>query len=302
MKIYKYLSQDSALITLTKKSVLLRSPTEYNDPFDCLFYVNKRERDEAYKLFINYQLFRRLYEMFFVDKIKSFRYPAYANALKLNVEQTVETLTKSRCYKFQFVIKMYQTLITKMTNNTFPDLRPEFEAMVKKVTAEFRKTAIVSCFSLDNKSILMWSHYGEKHQGACIEYEVPDDGTFKRVIYSKKLPVFKLKKVMEYVLGHDFFGEKPDTNEKLFQYVFEPLTTKSLEWEYEKEVRCVFSKNERNKSIRFNGQEFLLQMPKPTKIYLGAKAPHDFLAKVKGVAEDIPIIRLEITPGIFEVS
>jgi hypothetical protein len=75
------------------------------------------------------------------------------------------------------------------------------------------------CLSKTPSNILMWSHYGDCHRGMVIEFDSNHEyfrfGT-EDVIYSNKRPSMVL---------HD---EHPST---------EILRTKSLDWEYEQEVR-----------------------------------------------------------------
>ena len=42
------------------------------------------------------------------------------------------------------------------------DYRPDFDKL--------REYLLVSCFSEDYKSILMWSHYAKDHTGFCVQY------------------------------------------------------------------------------------------------------------------------------------
>ena len=66
--IYKYLDEYGAEKTIEKNSVLLKTPSKFNDPFDCYYYISKRERRKAFKLFMNYQFFKCLYNEIVVNK------------------------------------------------------------------------------------------------------------------------------------------------------------------------------------------------------------------------------------------
>ena len=68
MLIYKYLDEKGATETIKDNSVLLRKPVDFNDPFDCLFWSSEEEKERAYKLFINYQLFKTFYQEMFIEK------------------------------------------------------------------------------------------------------------------------------------------------------------------------------------------------------------------------------------------
>ena len=94
MKIYKYLSKNGAIESLKTSSALLKCPIEYNDPFDCLFYVDTKEKKKAFKLFVNYYLFKEMYKLFYIEKKEPVKYKAYAKILKANIGQIAKALEK----------------------------------------------------------------------------------------------------------------------------------------------------------------------------------------------------------------
>lgn len=302
MKIYKYLSKGGAIESLKTDSVLLKCPLDYNDPFDCLFYVDEKEKKRAYKLFINYYLFKEMHKLFYIEKKEPVNYKTYAKILKANIGQIAKSLEKTKRYTYQADIGMYQKLASMMVKTNLDEMQKKFDEMIEAVLPQVRETALVSCFGLDNKSVLMWSHYGEKHEGACFEYEVPDNDVYKEIKYNKKLPVFKLVKLMEVILGHDFVNEKVDANNDLYSFALEPLLTKSNDWKYEKEVRCVFSKNETNERIFTKDDKILLKMPKPIKIYLGCKASESYANEIKKYSNEIPIEYMKISVSKYKVE
>lgn len=302
MKIYKYLSQSGAIKTLNNSSVLLKNPADYNDPFDSLFYVDEKERKKAFRLFFNYRLFKEMYRVYCVDKKVPVRYKTYARILITNMRQTAKILEKTKTYKYQPDIGMYQVLVSKMVKTDMGEMKNQFNEMLEKVLLKAREVALVSCFGLDNKSILMWSHYAEKHEGACFEYEIPDGGDFRLVEYRKKFPVLRLTKLLSVLCGHDFFNEKVDGNNSLFSFVLKPLLTKSEDWKYEKEVRCIFAKDEKNERLWVQDGMCLLKMPKPTKIFLGCKSSDSFADEIKEKAKGIPIEHMGMSNGKYGIE
>ena len=151
----------------------------------------------------------------------------------------------------------------------------------------------------------MWSHYADKHKGACIEYEI-DDKDFKPVNYSENLPVFQITRLLGIVLGHMFLGEDPDMEKEEYQFALEPLLTKSNDWKYEGEVRCVYPNNKPNAKIHpgldDDGNEIkLLDMPQIKKIYIGCKADKDFELEIKNLAGGIPVVRMKMADSEYKV-
>jgi hypothetical protein len=51
------------------------------------------------------------------------------------------------------------------------------QAALEKTQWEFVNKYIALCFSLSPNNILMWSHYGEKHRGICLGFDVLDELT-----------------------------------------------------------------------------------------------------------------------------
>lgn len=89
----------------------------------------------------------------------------------------------------------------------------------------------ISCFSMVNDSLLMWSHYSDKHKGACIEFSKDElienfkydfqvlEINYSDIIESKNISMHREKAISHWI------------------------STKAKEWAYEKEVRLVFGSN-----------------------------------------------------------
>ena len=55
--------------------------------------------------------------------------------------------------------------------NTFDELKNKFLNDVMEKVKETRNNTLISCFSKSWNSTLMWSHYGDKHKGICVEFD-----------------------------------------------------------------------------------------------------------------------------------
>ena len=107
----------------------------------------------------------------------------------------------------------------------------------------------ISCFSENDKNILMWSHYANNHEGLVLEFDVAETiETF--------LPAFKVNYSSKYSTLSYLNKNKKEH--------LELLTTKSVDWEYEEEWRI----------IRVNGAlKFLAFKPKAlVSITFGCRA------------------------------
>ena len=155
----------------------------------------------------------------------------------------------------------------------------------------------------------MWSHYANSHRGICIEYNKPALDEFYDVRYDNKRPSIKLYKAVTYALAQHIIGneklENADFNK--FSDMVTPFITKSLDWEYEREVRCVFSKNDHEKhNIELiDDNKFLFHMDNPSSIYIGCRCDNsDELDKLINLASEkcIRIIRMRPSDNRFVVE
>ena len=197
MIIYKYLDPDGAVKTVEDNSVLLRTPDEYNDPSDCLFDSNDKERNKALRLFINYQFFKCLYVELVVNNKTLVFGKEYTENVKKTIICLANNIKKTKKYKWQPDIAMYYR-IAKMINkkNGHEECNIDenkmkiiFDKVFDDVFQKIKTSILICCFSLRNDSILMWSHYAKNHTGACVEFEV-DDNDFRKVRYAKNLIIF----------------------------------------------------------------------------------------------------------------
>jgi len=91
--------------------------------------------------------------------------------------------------------------------------------------ARFRAEAGILSLTERNDDILMWSHYADKHQGICVQFEVDVDSDLlaqaRRVVYQESLPCVEL------------FRSSPP------EMVQAALLTKASHWSYEREWRVI---------------------------------------------------------------
>ncbi len=130
------------------------------------------------------------------------------------------------------------------------------ELLQKAIDLTMQKTGI-KCFTPFCDNILMWSHYGDSHQGFCLEFDVRKDYEFfciaHKVMYKKEYPKF------------DF------TDSKNTQFIY---GSKFIKWAYEEEIR-VF-KRPANQLFPYNPQAL-------RSIIFGCKCPDKSIQEVKSI-------------------
>lgn len=87
----------------------------------------------------------------------------------------------------------------------------------------------ISCFSEVNDELLMWSHYGGKYKGFCLEFDTSHQPfeKMRKVSYSTQMPRID---VATLLIRRDF------------EAIMELFSTKSTSWAYEREWRVLHAK------------------------------------------------------------
>lgn len=129
----------------------------------------------------------------------------------------------------------------------------------------------IGCLSLKNNNSLMWSHYADKHEGICIEYDLK----FFLESNIENIAIIKVNYVEEIINEQGNIRiyknrlSLPDgniydnSNSSISKELIDILSTKSKEWEYEKEYRII---------KYFNNDSNALNLP-ITSICFGTKTP-----------------------------
>lgn len=243
--------------TIEQNYIWLAEISTLNDPFECSIQFDNDEclrkyygSEDFYKFFI--QLTGQKLTQQEIKKLKTVEKPflEYAN------------ICKSRNIPF---IQSPEDQIKKVQNRW------------DEIVEETNKNLRICSFSLNNNSLLLWSHYGDEHKGIAIEYDFLDVEyvrTFLQpVIYSNK--VHKIGIFEEYTT---------------MQMIASSLI-KSKDWEYEQEWRLTIFKQKETFPKK-------LTIPNPKAIYLGTR----FAQNEKGLREKLTAIAKEKNISIFTME
>ncbi len=99
----------------------------------------------------------------------------------------------------------------------------ESRSVFLQLKKELNEELGVLCFSKTWHNPIMWSHYGDRHRGLCLGFDLLDDWTFPISYKGLRLKEDREKAVRENtdILGHQL------------------ITTKYNHWKYEQEVRMI---------------------------------------------------------------
>lgn len=104
---------------------------------------------------------------------------------------------------------------------------PPSQAAVAKTTDAVKERYGIECFSRSWSNVLMWSHYGDKHRGICLGFDVPDELT-RPVEYLSEVQIETTLMVEKH---SDFSAER---GTKIIDRL---LGAKYEGWSYEQEIR-----------------------------------------------------------------
>jgi hypothetical protein len=102
--------------------------------------------------------------------------------------------------------------------------KPSDRIVFRKLKAEMNQTIGVLCFSRGWNSPVLWSHYGDRHRGICLGFDIPDDWAMEVTYQGERL---------ESELENNLPSESHDTLGHML------ITTKYEHWRYEDEVRMI---------------------------------------------------------------
>lgn len=107
---------------------------------------------------------------------------------------------------------------------------------IKAKKTQINKNEGLLCFSETWTDLLMWGHYGDKHQGVCLGFEIPDHLLVK----------------VDYVTGLEKVKVNSDTPQKDIELMLSQLKSKKFHgWKYEKEHRQFLSLKKLHKESNF---------------------------------------------------
>lgn len=274
-KIYKYTSLKSAIKILESNAIALNNPQNYNDPFDSVIDFDDDDIEKSISIVVEYYLIQEFLKLLNNKNIKvGFLTKLIMKWDRFGINLYLKVSKRNKYYDSipgaQALTKFVVRYAAQKGENSFDELKEMFTNEIIQKVKEVRNNALISCFSKRYDSILMWSHYGNKHKGICVEFDRPDKD-FLDVKYSKKRCKFDLEDTTRRVLGYMLSNEEADVNDKgLIRCISKPFIVKSFDWQYEEEVRCILSPN--SDGVSKLEELILYTMPtKITKIYVGCK-------------------------------
>ncbi|MCT7909267.1 DUF2971 domain-containing protein [Arcobacter lacus] len=121
-------------------------------------------------------------------------------------------------------LKRNPNVSVEVRKKLFETKGKSFISFMKACKQELINNTGILSLSKTNKSITMWSHYSEKHEGLVFELDVEKDYTF-----------FKMFGMVEYKKEYELLSYLDANKEETTKRVL----TKFVDWEYEEEIRII---------------------------------------------------------------
>lgn len=186
-RLYKYESLTARTLQNLKGQILyFGSPLAFNDPYDCALTPNIKTPTD--------------------EETEAVR-AHYLSQERLTEQQRHEWMTQTTQECREMLLRVAHDVI-------------------KQATDAFLKTRGIACFSEKNDDLLMWSHYGGRYRGVCLEFNTQIE-PFEKVKSVKYLPALPQLNVANILLNNE--GDA----------VFDLYCTKSDSWCYEREWRAL---------------------------------------------------------------
>lgn len=144
------------------------------------------------------------------------------------------------------------------------------------------------CFSRSWNNILMWSHYGERHKGICLGFDVPDENAQE------------VKYVQDVLVVGNLDDVSVEERRKILHRLY---WTKYGGWSYEEEVRLNATRDEMDEETGKYFVSFSEQL-KLKEVIAGVRFPFSrgpIEDAIKGYSEHVKIIKAGQGVERFEI-
>lgn len=223
-----------------------------------------------------------------------------------------------RVYKFLPAKYAVQDLLRRQIKiSTFPDMNDPFELLggycsdsslrehLNELISHWTNNYGALCFSRHWQDPVLWSHYGDKHRGICLGFDIASTVEVQKPFYvANRVTLDRSLRILLNAAPH---AKDLDASDAKFQECVEifkqMLLTKFERWDYEDEVRVLFELKEeqRQGSLYFAELEERIQ---PSEMILGIRcsiSEKEIEKAINCYSTPIRVVRAELSPSFFQV-
>lgn len=268
--LFKYRAYSAnALDNLEKDTLWSAHPNAFNDPYDCSLHFEIEGFD---RLIVN-----SILELGLLGEDEIAAVEASSDPLTFAVDRLKEKFPEQKGLSQSGFL-----------NSLLDEMHAPRDLLVKQLKDSVSICSL--CERID--SLLMWGHYGSNHEGFAMEYDF-SAGAVNKDLKDSLWPVVYENKV--YSVQNVIFGKKAREFNQLFKVG--AVTTKCLDWSYEKEWRLISRNPEAS-----NGS--LVSVPKPVAIYLGSNMKDEPQSEIIRLAtiKKVPVFKMKLARGQFKME
>lgn len=213
------MSVETALKVISSRAMRWSSPLKFNDPFDHQIGFSFDLNAEQF----GQKLFEKMEQIVFGEE-PEFKEPTLISTLAMGLRSIKDRIPKDE----------FTNDLTAATSKIAGNLDDHLNTLTSMIIEQSIHSRVL-CVSECHDNVVMWSHYGDQHQGVVLQLQCIDeiDNTLlaaRKVEYSHELPRFPS---LDSYIQH-LFGEEPMDIAELSEKV---AFTKHKDWSYEKEWR-----------------------------------------------------------------
>lgn len=240
-RVYKYRAfSHYTLDMLVEDRLHFADPSTFNDPLD-----TKPTLDPD----IDNSALERVLEQLVVQRVEA-ELKAAAKTIRYKGPKTLDHIARQSQSAFR---RRIEDLRYHATNPEITTADPLQLLLAAEVEAELLRRYDKGIVALGTRADcpLMWSHYGDQHNGICIGYSIPDDATVHRVRYDAA-PLVKASLVKAMLDGEA--SAQGQVDEAV-------LLRKAPDWKYESEWRLIGARGAHDNPLELSEVVFGLRCP-----------------------------------------
>ena len=159
---------------------------------------------------------------------------------------------------------------------------------LEKTEIEIVEIYSVQCYSRSWNNVLMWSHYGDRHKGICLGFDIPDD----------------LTREVQYLESPELVENVADAStEEKIRLIDLLMGAKYHGWSYEQEIRVNASRTDMDEETHQYFVDFSERL-KLREVIAGAKfsmSKGPIEDALKGYPGDVQIVKAKRSETRFEI-
>jgi hypothetical protein len=210
MKLYLYCKYEDAETIVNVKYLRISIPNRLNDPFELLGQAETKVHRKDYDREMSISRVRKAF---------------HRNLLNAGYSRSYAKFQKEMEKDPEYFFELYQR-----------EVPISYERMIRGFLDELSEKHGFICLSKTFKSILMWSHYAEKHRGVVLGFD-----TTKMGVADKYLAPVDYKSTRVRLTAT--IDPKHEGNLKAWENL---VRRKHIDWKYEEEVRIIGYLNDKN--------------------------------------------------------